>query len=170
MKTKHFTLLLFALLSLITNSFGQSNKYDPYSKSSFEFHFRHSRRIPNAKVDINIERTNEKVVFHLKSKTLVDSPEWDKYNRDTTFIIPLEKYKEIIYTFAKLKTDDIFINIYEKGFDGTSCELKYICDKNYIGFRISNIKDSTEMRHLLDFLKCCNLVLETANLNPEEIY
>ena len=145
-------------------NFAQNEIYD------IEFHFEHSRRIPNHFIDVKINRHGNEVTLNVKTKSSQESEKWTKENIDTSFTISTEKFQTLINSVKNISCNDIIKNIGLTGLDGTVCELMFGDYASSITYKIWTPSYDTQKRNLTEFLDCCSLILKTAGLVPSLIY
>ena len=144
-------------------NFAQDKIYD------IEFHFEHSRRIPNHTIDVKISRQGDKVTLNVSTKSSKDEEKWTTENRCKTFPISLDQFQVLITSARNISCNDMVKNIGKTGLDGTVCELMFGDYASSITYKIWYPSYNTAERNLTDFLNCCHLILKTAGLQPELI-
>lgn len=145
-------------------SFSQNTIYD------IDFYFSHSRRIPNANVEIKIERRGNEVKLSVKSTPAQDDAKWAKFKVDTSFAISMDKFNSLINSVKSISCENIVKEVGSSGLDGTTCEIKFGDYGSSISYEIWSPDYDTKKRNLTDFLNACTLIVETAGLNPKEIF
>ena len=152
---------LFALTSLTMC------KNDTDKVEYIKFELRHSLRIPNNKVQIEITKKNSEYFLHLRSVPAFVTI-WEKTRIDTTFIIDNTTFKKVSREVIKLTKCD-FSKSEVMGLDGYSCKIKIGFEGQEKTYDIWTPNYDTKERGLTDYLKACILIIKTAGLKTEEI-
>lgn len=129
---------------------------------------KHSRRIPNNKVAIEIKKEKEKYLLHIKSLPLFKTPKWEKTIIDTTFEIEGKYFIKISDEIPNIIKSD-FTKSDVQGFDGATYSLKFKSNGKEKEYHIWTPYYDTKGRGLTNYLKICKLIVETAGLKEEEV-
>jgi len=156
-----FVIMLFALISLTMC------KNDTDKVTYIRFELEHSRRIPNNKVLIEITKKNSKYFLHLRSYPLGQT-KWEKTRIDTTFSIDNATFKKVNREVIKLTNSD-FSKSERIILDGFNCSIKFLFKGQEKTYDIDTPNLDTEERGLTDYLKVCELIIQTAGLKTEDV-
>jgi hypothetical protein len=167
---KRIAVLLYILILSISTISGQkkqsSAKRTGHEIRFITLEFRHSLRIPNHHITIEIVNRKEPAMI-VKSEAMNDDEQWQSYNRDTTLAINKEQFETLKLKANKLKEIDLEkANLFGK--DGTTCALK-IGYFNSVTYEFWTPDWATKKRGLEDFLSLFKDILELAGFDPKEI-
>jgi hypothetical protein len=156
-----FVILLFALISLTMC------KNDTDKVAYIRFELENSRRIPNNKVLIEITKRNSQYILHLRSYPLGQS-KWEKTRIDTTFSIDNATFKKVSREVIQLTNSD-FSKSERTILDGFSSSIKFGFKEQERTYNIDTPNLDTEERGLVDYLKVCELIIQTAGLKTVDV-
>lgn len=135
-----------------------------------KFTFQHSLRIPFKKVEISITQGADNAQVSLKCDPMIyDGENWKSNPLDTTYRISKSDYNRITNTIESIKFSEMMNHFNTMGTDGTMCILEYGSWQNSIKLSVWTPDADTKNRKLEEFLKACELVLQSAQLDPKVI-
>ena len=132
---------------------------------------KHSQKIPynSTEIILNYRGTKRDVKVKIKSTPLLDSEKWKYSQIDTLLTISHEQYAKMVASIKEIKQSDIYGNLNSFGIDGYTCNLEFGNPSNSISYKMFAPSNNTEERNLINYLKVCELIIESVNLNPKQI-
>lgn len=173
MKSIILVITIFGLsfVKIFGQEFGQNFSQEFKSKINYiGFEFSHSRRIPYHIISINILKGKDNADVHILSKPMNDEKKWANTAIDTSTIISIETFNQLVEEVIKLNKIDLFKAFEPAGLDGTSCEIRFGSYSNYIGYTFWAPFSLTEQRGLTDFQRICQKIIVICGFNEDILY
>lgn len=156
-------MLILVFLSVACTAQKSNDKIDYIA-----FDFRHSLRIPNHTVSVEIITRQNEVIVKVKSYPMKDAEQWKNTIVDTSFTIDKDKFIELTNKAVDLKGIDLK-KAAISGEDGTECSIEFGSFGNTITYKFWSPDYETNKRGLFKFVDLCKELIKVGGLNPKEI-
>jgi hypothetical protein len=140
----------------------------PKNIKEISFHFEHSLRIPNYKVDIEMNKRFDGIFLHVTSMPMTGHVGWDSTRIDTTYKIDQALFDKVLSSVGKISSKDLQ-SAGGTGDDGTSCEIRFGDFQNYTSYVVWTPNYDSKKRKTEDFLNACREFIKAAKLDSREI-
>lgn len=139
--------------------------------SQLKFTFTHSLRIPDHYVTVVFKKEKDSVNVHAQSLPMAKAEaKWAATKKDYSFHISEAEYQKVIISIQRISAWAIIGGADFTGFDGTSWKIEYGNNDNAVTYSVWSAEYQTESRHLQSFVDACTLIIQTAKLDPKEIF
>ncbi|MEX6689710.1 hypothetical protein QTN47_19550 [Danxiaibacter flavus] len=160
------------LIILIVSQFKPQQSFaQSLSTTQLKFTFIHYLRIPDHYVTVVFKKEKDSVNVHAQSLPMAKAEaKWAATKKDYSFNISKAEYDQVILSIQKISAWAIIGGADFTGYDGTSWQIEFGNSDNAVKYSVWSADYQTEARQLQSFVNACILIIQTAKLDPKEIF